>query len=93
MKKQNRIADLPLNADYYLAPDAHPDTLLDDANLWLGYAHGMTRALSDALIEGETMVHTDLADALQGVAALMLMGRCCAELAHRRIGKDISCVK
>ena len=53
MNKQNRIADLPVNADYYVAPDASPDILLDDVSLWLGYAHGMTRAL----IEGETVVH------------------------------------
>ena len=92
MSEQNRTACLSLNADYYIDASAQPDALLDDANLLLGYAQGMTRALGDALIEGEALVHSDLADALQGIASLISMGMRCADYAHRQFTDKVKTI-
>ena len=85
MHEQNRTACLSFNVNYFADPSAHADALLDDASLWFGYAQGITRALGDALIDGETITHSDLSSAMHGVTSLITMGMGCTQHAHRQL--------
>ena len=85
MKKQNRTACKPINADYYAGTQAQVDASLADANLWLGQAAGVTRVLGDALAQGAVIANGDLAGALRGVAALISLGRCSTQHAYRTL--------
>ena len=78
---------ITLNTSYYIAPVCHPAKLLDDAELLLGGAHGITQSLADLLRQDGDASPADLADALWGAALLVEMGRRNAHEAQCRLSR------
>ena len=76
---------ITLNASYFISPLSGPLELLDDANLLLDGAHGITQCLADLLPQVGDINHGDLAQALWGAAALIELGQRNAEIAHGRL--------
>ena len=85
MKQPASGAWVTLNASYYVGPLCDPGQLLDDANLLLSGAHGITQSLSELLGHGEDICPDDLANALWGASLLIHMGQRNAEEAHAQI--------
>jgi hypothetical protein len=85
MKQQAPDAWISLNASYYIAPLCDPGKLLDDANLLLDGAHGITQSLSDLLSQDVDANPDDLANALWAASTLIQMGQRSAQEAHERI--------
>jgi hypothetical protein len=89
MKQHTREAWITLNASYDISTPCHPDQLLDDANLLLDGAHGITQSLSDLLNEDADINPDDLAHALWAACVLIQMGQRNAREAHLRLQRDI----
>jgi hypothetical protein len=87
MKEQAPGAWISLNVSYYIGPLCDPGKLLDDANLLLDGAHGITPALADLMSQDVDINPDDLAHALWGAATLIQMGQRSAQEAHGRLQK------
>jgi hypothetical protein len=87
MKQPTTEAWIRLNANYYIEPVCHPARLLDDANLLLEGARGITHSLSDLLCQGVEVNPGDLANALWGASTLIQLGQRSAQEAHGRLQK------
>jgi hypothetical protein len=87
MKAHAPGAWISLNASYYFPPLCHPASLLDDADLLLGSAHGIAQSLSDLLGQSDDVNPGHLAEALWAVALLVKMGQSSAQEAQRRMQK------
>jgi hypothetical protein len=85
MQQPSPSAWITLNASYYIAPLCDPGKLLDDANLLLTGAHGITQSLSELLTQDADINPDDLANALWAASTLIQMGQRSAEEAHGRI--------
>jgi hypothetical protein len=85
MNDSTHSAWITLNSCYYFSPVCDPSKLLDDANLLLSGAHGITQSLSELLSQDRDVNPDDLANALWGAAMLIQMGQRSAEEAHGRI--------
>ena len=73
------------HTNYYSDPDAEPDALLNDAAEWLKYAHASIEFLVELVHERGSPDTRCLPIMLEGIAALIEMGRCCATQAHGRM--------
>jgi hypothetical protein len=87
MKEPAPDAWITLNASYYVSPLCDPGKLLDDANLLLEGARGITQSLSDLLSQDMDINPDDLANALWAAATLIQMGQRSAQEAHARMQK------
>ena len=76
---------ITLNASYFISPLTGPLELLDDANLLLDGARGITQCLSDLLSQDGNVNHDQLAQAMWGASALIELGQRNAEVAHSRL--------
>jgi hypothetical protein len=87
MKQQTREAWIALNASYHIDSFCHPGQLLDDANLFLDGANGITQSLSDLLNDRADINPNSLANALWAAAALIQMAQGNTQEAHTRLRK------
>jgi hypothetical protein len=87
MKQPAPGAWITLNASYYIGPLCDPDKLLEDANLLLDGAHGITQSLADLLSHDAAADPDALVNALWAAAMLIQMGQRSADEAHGRIRK------
>jgi hypothetical protein len=87
MKEHSPGAWITLNASYYFGPLCDPGKLLDDANLLLDGAHGITQTLADLMSQDGDINPDDLAHALWGAATLIQMGQRSVQEAHGRLQK------
>lgn len=76
---------ISINAQYNIAPAATPQDLIDDASVWLDYAHGIVHTLAEAISYADEISPTHLSSALFGAAALIQMGRSCNSHAYERM--------
>jgi hypothetical protein len=87
MKQPAPGAWITLNASYYIGPLCDPDKLLEDANLLLDGAHGITQSLADLLSQDASVGPDALVNALWAASMLIQMGQRSADEAHMRIRK------
>lgn len=83
MNEQAKDTWIPLSVRYRIDPEAVPQDLLDDAVIWLDYAHGIAHSLGEAIHQMDEINADRLSSAMFGVATLIDMSRRCTAHAQR----------
>jgi len=73
------------HVNYFSDPDAGTDALLNDATMWLKYAHTSIQFLAELAHERGSPDARRLPIMLDGIAAFIDMGTRCATQAHLRM--------